>query len=132
MKKTAIALALAALATGAAAAPASALMHAAPNQHWVNCGRVNGHNMGVTQPGTSCSLGRNAARVAMRHRPGSHYQLCDNMMPRSFSVRAYSGVTHKYYRLRASYRTGELGIWNPHQRRSDNYIAISVDFMRGC
>ena len=31
----------------------------------------------------------------------------------TYTVRAYSSVTHKHYRLRASgsYRTGELGIW---------------------
>ena len=110
--KRSIVIITATLAISAAfASTASAMMHAGPGQHWVHCGRVLGHRVGVTQPGTSCSLGRNGAYAALQHHP--------SFWPRSYygpaySVRAYSDVTHKWYWLSASgsYKVGELGIWN--------------------
>lgn len=97
-----ITLALAVTALFAAVpATSSALMHAGPGEHWKNCGYVLGHHVGVIQPGTSCALGRNAARVALTMRHPSSYPGDLNYGP-AFRLRAYSSVTHEHYRLRAS------------------------------
>ena len=45
---------------------------------------------------------------------------------RAFPVRAYSAVTHKHYRLRGGYRTGELAIVK-YGERSRYSIWISAD-----
>jgi hypothetical protein len=120
---TKAALIAAAALVGSAAMPStsSALMHAYPGQSWVNCGRVLGHDVGVTQPGTSCALGRDAARVALRHHPS--FRVGARYGP-VYRVTAYSPVTHKRYHLRASgsYGMGELGIWGSTVSR----ITISV------
>ena len=61
MKRSIIVITATLAISAAFASTASAVMHASPGQHWVQCGRVLGHRVVVTQPGTSCSLGRNAA-----------------------------------------------------------------------